>query len=693
MTTICEITILVVNLISILISIPGYMFIVVVNTLDWMKNERLDISDQLISGIGLLMLIHRSFHAIVDFVGFTKGYLTTRPEQLLINLLYLSIIFCTLLFSTWLSIHFCLKIVNVNHNLYISIQRMFPKMFPWILLPSVLASLVISAPVALNLAQRQREPVTGSGSQGKNDFQEFANAFSRMARGSQGRNDSQELEDIFNKITQGNKNSNLKMFEGDVLVKSGRSAITCTSCYWPKSSLGTVNVPYIFSYTYNSQQQTLFKTAMQEFETLTCVRFVPRTTETDYINITGTSTSGCASYIGRVGGPQQLYLSPNTCMLRGIIQHEFNHAIGFVHEQSRSDRDNYVTIVTRNIAPEYQINFQKYNTNNLGLEYDPSSVMHYPRDAFAISPGLDTIIPKPNPYIPIGQRYGLSVLDVSKINKLYNCNQCANLLNEMSGSFTSANYPSIYPNKANCVWLIRTPGGQVAIQFAAFDLQSSSSCAYDYLKIYDGPSKSSPVLLEKTCGSKLVPLLVSSTNQMLVEFVSDDSVAGTGFKAMYAAIQCGGAYYETSKTFSSPGYPLSYYSYLDCGWIITAPAGHKITLTVTDFAVESEATCSYDYLAVFDGPNVSSRLMGKYCSVTPPVLVSTGNVMLIRFHSDDSVQLRGFQATYYIYLGPAHGTRPESQHLELDLSPAPETRPGSSTWNYSRPESSICFTY
>ncbi|KAG8544589.1 hypothetical protein GDO81_022217, partial [Engystomops pustulosus] len=220
----------------------------------------------------------------------------------------------------------------------------------------------------------------------------------------------------------------------------------------------------------------------------------------------------------------------------------------------------------------------------------------------------------------------------------------------MTGVFTSANYPSPYPHKSNCVWLIRTPAGQVALQFSAFDIQSSGSCAYDYIKIYDGPSKSSPVLMDRTCGSgiELVPLMVSSSNQMLVEFVSDETVANTGFKATYTAIQCGGAYYASTKTFSSPGYPSNYAPYLDCGWIITAPAGYKITLSVKDFAVETETKCSFDYLAVFDGPNILYPMIGKYCSLTPPPLVSTGNYMLIRFHSDDSVQKRGFQATYTI---------------------------------------------
>ncbi|XP_066461961.1 embryonic protein UVS.2-like isoform X1 [Eleutherodactylus coqui] len=452
--------------------------------------------------------------------------------------------------------------------------------------------------------------------------------------------EAEEPKGIFSKIIKANKGNTMPVHDGDIMITPGRSAINCTQCLWPKSADGTVNVPYNLSSDYNDWQRYLFTIAMAEYESLTCIRFVNRTDHKDYINIV--SGRGCSGYVGRVGGGQSVSVSTAGCMNFGIIQHELNHALGFYHEHMRSDRDDYVNIMYQYISPGDTANFNKLDTNNLGLEYDYESVMHYDKWAFSNTSGQPTIVPKPDPNVEIGQRYGLSVLDASKINKLYQCDVCSNLLYDNNGTLTSANYPSAYSNNANCVWLIRTQSNQVTLKFIAFDVQSTPNCMSDYIRIYDGPTKNYPLILDRTCGSGLVPPIIASTSQLLVEFSSDSSVTGAGFKALYSTVKCGGTYFTPQRKVSSPNYPNNYGPNMNCIYTITGPVGKRVSLTFIEFHVEWYYGCIYDGLSITDDVN----LRGPFCGEGAPKFISAGNSIQLTFTSDGSHQLKGFLAEY-----------------------------------------------
>jgi len=152
-----------------------------------------------------------------------------------------------------------------------------------------------------------------------------------------------------------------------------------------------------------------------------CVRILPRNNEPDYIRVE--NFSGCSSYIGRTGLSQRISLVPGCVARHGTIMHEFLHAYGFYHEQSRYDRDDYVEINWDNIQPGTEGNFVKYtNTtiDHLGTPYDYGSVMHYGAYGFAVDPNIPTIITK-DPDAVIGQRETLSRWDIERVQILYGC--------------------------------------------------------------------------------------------------------------------------------------------------------------------------------------------------------------------------------------------------------------------------------
>lgn len=165
---------------------------------------------------------------------------------------------------------------------------------------------------------------------------------------------------------------------------------------------------------------------MRIIESISCIRFLPAQPKTEaYIYVTG-DPGGCFSEVGYLGEPQQLNLALGAldagCFRIGTVVHEFLHALGFFHQQSATDRDDYVTIVEENLIPELAYNFDKYNetyVTDFGIEYDYGSVLHYPAVSFSKN-GLPTIVPKQEG-VEIGQRRGLSAKDIYKLNLMYKC--------------------------------------------------------------------------------------------------------------------------------------------------------------------------------------------------------------------------------------------------------------------------------
>lgn len=63
--------------------------------------------------------------------------------------------------------------------------------------------------------------------------------------------------------------------------------------------------------------------------------------------------------------------------------------------------------------------------------------------------------------------------------------------------------------------------------------------------------------------------------------------------------------------------------------------------------MEAHLECAYDHVEIYDGRDTRSPSLGRFCGTkkAPPV-VSSGNKMFLRFFSDNSVQKRGFEASY-----------------------------------------------
>uniref|UniRef100_A0A671QDU1 Procollagen C-endopeptidase enhancer 2-like n=1 Tax=Sinocyclocheilus anshuiensis TaxID=1608454 RepID=A0A671QDU1_9TELE len=233
---------------------------------------------------------------------------------------------------------------------------------------------------------------------------------------------------------------------------------------------------------------------------------------------------------------------------------------------------------------------------------------------------------------------------------------CGGNITGQSGVIGSQGYPGVYPPNTKCVWRITVPEGKVVVlSFRFLDLESDNLCRYDYVDVYSGHANGQR--LGRFCGTFRPGALVSTSNKMLVQMVSDANTAGSGFLAVYSAANpnergdqyCGGRLMKPSGTFKTPNWPeKDYPAGVTCSWHIVAPKNQIIEVKFEKFDVERDNYCRYDYVAIFNGGEINdAKRIGKYCGDSPPAPVfSEGNQLFIQFLSDLSLTADGFIGHY-----------------------------------------------
>ncbi|XP_070581677.1 blastula protease 10-like [Ptychodera flava] len=193
---------------------------------------------------------------------------------------------------------------------------------------------------------------------------------------------------------------------------------------WPKGI-----IPYEIS-PESEESRFIIRWAMHHWSNRTCIKFEPYSPSKHFEDlghrnrIVFVKENGCWSYVGMLDlGAQKISIGRG-CNYFGTIVHEIGHAIGFWHEQSRPDRDDYIVIHKENIVSGMEHNFEKYDTGRLEtyhIPYDCDSIMHYGRKYFSKNREATISAKNPDDCHGIGQRYGLSPIDIQLARFMYDC--------------------------------------------------------------------------------------------------------------------------------------------------------------------------------------------------------------------------------------------------------------------------------
>ncbi|XP_077865312.1 uncharacterized protein LOC100372820 [Saccoglossus kowalevskii] len=243
---------------------------------------------------------------------------------------------------------------------------------------------------------------------------------------------------------------------------------------------------------------------------------------------------------------------------------------------------------------------------------------------------------------------------------------CGGILEGLSGSIESPNYPNNYPNNVECTWKIIGPvGTKMTLHVTSLDLEDDN----DFLKLFKAVNPVEKKLKVKYTGSenrfskKTMPSHVAS-----VVFKSDGSVTNSGFALDWYAAAENSCKKSESKTVAwnyvdliSPGriFNSNYPESATCIWHymginvrcekdgsemdICDDWNNVLTLQFLDFETEYDT----DFVTVFNvasTTNKKKQLAAFSGSSLPRPIITSGRHISIKLTSNDENTFAGFHA-------------------------------------------------
>lgn len=188
---------------------------------------------------------------------------------------------------------------------------------------------------------------------------------------------------------------------------------------WPNAE-----IPVVFDQSLvDNEMMKMVCNALNTINRQLELSIVPRKNQKDFVKIQFSSTiKGVGqSFVGRQGGEQPLFLAKGAN--EATVLHEFLHAAGIYHEQSRNDRDGFIRILKENLLADTEHNFQIEPGLAQG-PYDFCSIMHYHSAAFSKNRQATIECLKEGKVVPcppcMGQYVGFSAQDIAGLDQFYN---------------------------------------------------------------------------------------------------------------------------------------------------------------------------------------------------------------------------------------------------------------------------------
>eukprot|EP01045_Picozoa_sp_COSAG04_P009759 COSAG04_NODE_577_length_12466_cov_81.128568_1_plen_807_part_10 len=148
----------------------------------------------------------------------------------------------------------------------------------------------------------------------------------------------------------------------------------------------------------------------------------------------------------------------------------------------------------------------------------------------------------------------------------------------------------------------------------------------------------------------------TALNEAVTAASSSDPLTGSlhcGSDSLHAppmdAIACSvGVTLDAPGDFSKTG---GYGNGHDCTWLLSCADGYSPSITFSSFQTEA----NWDFVRIYDGSDVGAASLANCHGSSCPDVVATGTTAFVRFTSDGSVTMAGFEASYTCAVTPDEG--------------------------------------
>ncbi|CAM1330645.1 Uncharacterised protein g10337 [Pycnogonum litorale] len=244
----------------------------------------------------------------------------------------------------------------------------------------------------------------------------------------------------------------------------------------------------------------------------------------------------------------------------------------------------------------------------------------------------------------------------------------------------SPGFPGFYLPNLTCHYLIHVKETFAKLTLASIDVDSmrcdsvecfpriltmGDECDDDFVRIYDGPSTSSPSIATMCGRSKSKIEMVASSSIMLVEFATADVGTLTNYGFEFRATGMSGKREDSGRLSESCDvshrlfdtrrvYVRSikhwYPANTTCRYRVTALDHEILEVTFKSFRADKESSYCTNYLMVYDGFDPDpTKVIVQLCDMNPPrsKILTTGPNVLIVYHSERG-SLDGEALTYVL---------------------------------------------